>query len=66
LKHCLPRRITRSYRKVLSQQIALARDELTGQGFYQQRKAEGDRRQELEQEIETWKRLLQKLTGTGQ
>jgi hypothetical protein len=66
LKRCSPRRIGRNYRKVLSQQIALARDELTGQGLYQQRKAEGDRSQELEQQIETWKELLQKLTGKAQ
>jgi hypothetical protein len=62
LKCCLPRRIGRSYRKALSQQIAFGKDELTGQGlFYQQRKAEGDRRQQLEQQIELWEVLLKKL-----
>jgi hypothetical protein len=61
LKRCSPRRIGRNYRKVLSQQIALARDELAGLGLYQQRKAEGDRRQELDRQIEVWEVLLKKL-----
>ena len=61
LKCCLLRRIGSSYRKVLSQQITLARDELTGKGLYQQRKAEGDHRQKLEQQIEVWEVLLKKL-----
>jgi hypothetical protein len=61
LKRCSPRRIGRNYRKVLSQHIALARDELAGLGLYQQRKAEGDRRQQLEQQIKVWEVLLEKL-----
>jgi hypothetical protein len=32
-----------------------------GQGLYQQRKAEGDRRQQLGQQIKVWEALLKKL-----
>jgi hypothetical protein len=53
----------RSYPKVLNQQIALARDELAGRELYQGRKAESDRIQQLQQQIEVWQALLQKLAG---
>jgi len=49
------------YPKVLNQQIALARDELAGQGVYEGRNAEGNRRQELERQIEIWEVLQTKL-----
>ncbi|MBD2126684.1 hypothetical protein NDI39_05970 [Microcoleus sp. ZQ-A2] len=54
----------RSYPKVLNQQIALARDELAGRGLYQGRKAQGDRIQQLQQQIEAWQALLEKLVGS--
>jgi hypothetical protein len=46
---------------VLGQQIALANDELAGQGLYEGKKAEGDRRQELEQRLKVWEALQAKL-----
>jgi hypothetical protein len=47
----------------LRQLIDLSRDELAGQELYQQRKAEGDRIQQLQQQIEAWQALLVKLAG---
>jgi hypothetical protein len=45
----------------LRQLIDLSRDELAGQGFYQQRKAEGNRIQQVQQQITAWETLLEKL-----
>jgi hypothetical protein len=47
----------------LGQQIELAKDELAGQGLYEGKKAEGDRRHELEQQIRIWAALLEKLSN---
>jgi hypothetical protein len=47
----------------LRQLIDLSRDELAGQGLYQQRKAKSDRIQQLQQQIEAWQALLEKLGG---
>jgi hypothetical protein len=58
---CSQGRNCRSYPKVVSQQLALARDELAGQGLYQGRKAQGNRIQQLQQQIEAWDTLLEKL-----
>jgi len=41
----------------------MARDELAGRGLYQGRKAEGDHIQQLQQQIEAWQTLLEKLEG---
>jgi len=46
--------------KALEELISLYRDELAGRGLYQ-RKAKGDRRQQLEVQIEAWEELLKKL-----
>lgn len=43
--------------------IGMASDELAGRGLYHRRKAKGDRRQQLEQQIEVWERLIQKIGG---
>lgn len=48
----------------LRQLINLSRDELAGQGLYQQCKAKGDRIQQLQQQIEVWQPLLEKLGGS--
>jgi hypothetical protein len=58
---CSQGRNYRSYPKVVSQQLALARDELAGRGLYQGGKAQGDRIQQLQQQIEAWETLLEKL-----
>ncbi|MBD2087892.1 hypothetical protein [Coleofasciculus sp. FACHB-542] len=47
----------------LGQLIELSRDELAGRGLYQQHKAEGDRIYQLQQQIEAWEALLEKLVG---
>ncbi|MEW6498017.1 MAG: hypothetical protein AB1589_36780 [Cyanobacteriota bacterium] len=47
----------------LRQLIDLSRDELAGQGLYQQRKAKSDRIHQLQQQIEAWEALLEKLAG---
>ncbi len=47
----------------LRQLIDLSRDELAGRGLYQQRNAQGDRIQQLQQQIEAWQALLEKLGG---
>ncbi len=49
------------YPKVLDWQIALARDELAGQGVYAGRAAEGDRSKELELQLGRWQALKAKL-----
>ncbi len=46
--------------KALEELISLYRDELAGRGLHQ-RKAKGDRRQQLEVQIEAWEALLKKL-----
>lgn len=46
----------------LGQLIALSRDELGGQGLYQKRKAQGDRIEQLQQQIQAWETLLEKLS----
>jgi hypothetical protein len=57
----------------LRQLIALSRDELAGRGLYQQREAEGDSPsgdsfashiQQLQQQIEVWVALLERLGGS--
>jgi hypothetical protein len=50
-----------SYKKALGELISLYQDELAGQGLYEQRKATGDRIQQLQQQIEAWQALLDKL-----
>ncbi|MBD1889703.1 hypothetical protein [Coleofasciculus sp. FACHB-SPT9] len=47
----------------LEQLIDLSRDELAGRGLYQQRKAEGDRIDQLQQQIEAWQAMRSKLGG---
>lgn len=47
----------------LRQLIALSRDELAGRELYQQRRTEGERIQQLQQQIEAWQALLEKLRG---
>ena len=59
-----PRRIGRSYTKVLSQQIAFVKDELAGSGLFKGKKAKGDRQQELEQQLKAWEALQKKLNET--
>ncbi|HBE35086.1 MAG TPA: hypothetical protein DD990_28240 [Cyanobacteria bacterium UBA11368] len=54
----------RSYPKVLQGQIALARDELAGRGLYLGRKATGSRIEQLQQQIEAWEAMLEKLGGS--
>lgn len=43
--------------------LSSARDELAGRGLYYRRKAKGDRRQQLEQQIEVWEKLRGKTWG---
>lgn len=50
---------------VLQQFISMGRDELAGRGLYRQHRAKGDRRQQLEQQIERWEALLEKLGGSN-
>jgi hypothetical protein len=58
------RRNSRSYPKVVTQQIALARDELAGQGLYERTEISAERYRELEQHVRIWEALLDKLTGS--
>lgn len=46
---------------MLGQQIALAEDELTGQGLYEGNSAVDERRLKLEQQIKVWQALQEKL-----
>jgi hypothetical protein len=41
----------------------LNRDELEGKGLFQGQEATSDRIQQLQQQIETWQALLEKLAG---
>lgn len=50
----------------LRQLIDLSRDELAGQGLYQQGKTQGDLIQLLQQQIEGWQALLEKLEGVNE
>ena len=54
-------RICKTFTKVLEAQIALLRDEVSGRGLFARKKAKGDRRSTLEEQIETWEALLEKL-----
>ena len=41
--------------------LAQARDELAGEGLFAGRQAQGDRRVQLEVQIQEWEQLLRKL-----
>ena len=41
--------------------IGMNRDELEGKGLFKGRKAKSDRRQQIEQQIEAWESLIEKL-----
>jgi len=43
--------------------ISRCQDELEGRRQYEQQQAEGDRIQQLQQQIEAWQALLEKLGG---
>ncbi|GAB4375251.1 MAG: hypothetical protein Kow00121_20780 [Elainellaceae cyanobacterium] len=47
----------------MSQHIALAKDEVAGKGLFKGKRAEGDRYQELEQQIKIWEALREKLAN---
>ncbi len=41
--------------------MAIVREELAGAGFFKGKKAKGDRKQELEQQLQVWEVLQSKL-----